>query len=137
MTCDGADRFLMSFAVMDAIVQPRHMASRPMPAIQANHVGCFPKGPLQVMVHIRAYPAEADLAPGGVDPRRGSGVPGEVRGVGEPMDIADLEKNHEAQDEAYARQGHEAGQPGRLGEDLAHPRFELEDLFFNEVELFQ
>jgi hypothetical protein len=89
------------------------VTARQAAAIEADGIGGFDEGPLEVAIDVRAGRAEAGLAAAGVDAGRGPRVGGELLGGGEPRDAADFQGDHDGEHEADARQGQEQLNGGR------------------------
>src|SRR5919204_6333423 len=78
-----ADGLLVALAPGDALVKTTDVTVRRASAIEADGVGGFDEGPLEVAIDVRPGRPEADLAAAGVDARRGARVGGQLLGGGE------------------------------------------------------
>jgi hypothetical protein len=109
----------MPAAAGDAFVETVHMpVGRPGPAT-ADHVGGFHEGPLEVAVDVGSERPVPRLAAAGVDAR---GPPSIGRQLGAPRKaahVADLEENHDAENEADAGKAPAPFELGGGGEEFA------------------
>src|SRR5207249_6094076 len=88
MAGDGPDRLLVAFAPGDALVEASAVAVRRPAAIEADGVGGFHEGPLEVAVDVGPGRTEARLPPAGVDAGRRARIGGQLLGGGEACDVA-------------------------------------------------
>jgi hypothetical protein len=89
------------------------VTARQAAAIEADCVGGFDEGPLEVAIDVWAGGPEAGLAAARVDTRCGAGVGGQLVGGGEPCNAAHLERDHDSEQEAYSGKGQEQLNRGR------------------------
>src|SRR5712691_9334371 len=107
MPGDGTNGSGMSFFKSDALIKLNGMALGPGFSIDADDVGGFHEGPLEVAVDIGSQGAEAGFAAGGMHARGGTGIRGQMSGTGEPVNVADFGCDDDAQDEPDTRRAHE------------------------------
>src|SRR5206468_11495003 len=108
----------------DALVESADVAMRLAAPHQTDRVRGFDERPLEVAVDVRAEPPEAGLAAARVDARRGARIGGQFLGGGESRDVADLERDHDREDEPDAGHGHEESNVRRHLEYGLHPVLE-------------
>src|SRR5438132_8839946 len=108
MAGQGPDGLLVAFARGDALVEASDVAVRGAAAIEADRVGGFDEGPLEIAVDVGAGRTEARLPTAGVDARRRARIGGQLLGGGEACDVADLEGDHHGERDPHARQSQQA-----------------------------
>src|SRR5262249_21356377 len=113
MSRDGADGLLMALAPGDALVEATDVAARRAATIEADGIGRFDEGPLEVAIDIGAGRPEPGLAAAGVDARRGAGVSGQLVSGGESRNAAHLERDDDGEDEPNAGKAEQELDGGR------------------------
>src|SRR5262245_66493581 len=103
MPSDGADGLVMPLAPGDALVEATDVAVRVAAAHQTDRVRGFDERPLEVAVNVGAESPVVLLVTARVDAAGAPRVAGDLLGGGKPGDVADLERDHHGQREAYPR----------------------------------
>src|SRR5262249_41990729 len=131
------DGRLVPAAAGNARIELAHVPVRRARPVAADDVGGFHEGPLEVAVDVGPERAIARPAAAGVDARRGAGIGGQLGTARKAADVAELEENHHAEDEANAGKAPEQFELGGGGEEFAHALFKLRHLSVQRLDLLQ
>src|SRR5215470_17444395 len=116
----GADGLLMALAPGDTLVKATDVTIRRASAIEADSVGGFDEGPLEVAIDVWAGRPEAGFAAARVNSGSGARVGGQLVGGDEPRTAAHFERDHDGEQEANAGTSEEQLNRGRWLKNGVH-----------------